>query len=93
VLEQGQVLAAEDHDLVGQERLPQGLGGGLVDGEGQVHALDLGANQGAGWADVEAAGQGLPFCRGPVHPQVANMPPLPSTTLMSGLATWLADLR
>ena len=59
VLERRQVLAAEDQDLVGPECLPQGLGGGLVNGHGQVQALDLGANQRAGRADLEATGQGL----------------------------------
>ena len=59
VLERRQVLAAEDQDLVGPEGLAQGLRGGLVHRLGQVDALDLGPDQGAGRTDFEAADQGL----------------------------------
>jgi hypothetical protein len=59
VLQRREVLAAEDQDLVGPECLPQGHGGGLVNGLGQVDAVDLGADEGTGGSDLEAAGQCL----------------------------------
>jgi len=59
VLERGQVLVAEDQDLVGPERLAQRLRGGVGNRLGQVYAGDLGAGQGAGGMDLVPAGQGL----------------------------------
>jgi hypothetical protein len=55
VLERRQVLPPEDEDLVSPEGLPQGLRGDLVNGLGQVHALDLGPDQGTGRAGFECS--------------------------------------